>query len=474
MPLWDRPRQQASFPGRDCGLAAHNVVDNRCDFGPSCGSYCDRVSRRRMLRIGGTGLIGGLSLPRLFEMQARAATPTAARAQACIFLFLEGGPSTIDLWDLKPEAPKEIRGPYSPIATNVPGTFISDQLPHCARIVDKITILRSHSHNDNGHSTGYHYVMTGYKANFPDGNKLVPTNLLYPSLGSIVSRELGRKTSVPTYINVPNAMGAGGPGFYGAEHAPFVIESDPVQPEFEVRDLNARRTITEPRARSRERLLHNIERLEEDRAVGRAATMTTYYEKAAELIRSPQAQRAFDLRRESPNLRARYGHTSLGQCALLSRRLVEAGCRFVGVDHGSWDTHFDCFPSQSKDLFPHADRAFSALIDDLDARGLLDTTLVVMMGEMGRTPRINDRAGRDHWSMCQSVILAGGGIKRGHVVGASDKQASAPISHLVGVEDLLKTVFFLMGIDATKTYYSPLGRPVPIVNGGRVVEEVLS
>jgi hypothetical protein len=444
------------------------------DLGPTSGSFCDRIPRRQLLRIGATGLIGGLSLPRLLSLEAEASTKTHPRAKSCIFLFLEGGPSTIDMWDLKPQAPKEIRGPYAPIATSVPTTFISDQLPRCARVAHKYTILRSHSHNDNGHSTGYHYVMTGYKANFPDGNKLVPTNLLYPSIGSIVSRELGGNGSIPPYLNVPNPMGAGGPGFYGAEFAPFVIESDPVQPEFEVRDLTAA-TKSGARAESRQRLLRDLEELQGDeRLQGRAGAMSTYYEKAHALINSPAARSAFDLRSEPESLRARYGHTSLGQCSLLARRLVEAGCRFVGVDHGSWDTHFDCFPSQSKDLFPHADAAFSSLVEDLDSRGLLDSTLVVMMGEMGRTPRINGRAGRDHWSMCQSVILAGGGIKRGCVVGESDQQAAAPISHVVGVEDLLRTLFFLMGVDSTKTYYTPLGRPVPIVNGGRVIDELLA
>ena len=444
------------------------------DMGRARGGFCDRVSRRQALRLGGTGLIAGLTLPRLMQMQAQAATPRPARAQACIFLFLEGGPSTIDMWDLKPEAPPEIRGPYKPIPTSVPGTFISDQLPHCAKVADKFTILRSHSHNDNGHSTGYHYVMTGYKANFPDGNPLVPNNTLYPSVGSIVSRELGPRGSFPPYINVPNPMGAGGPGFYGAEHAPFVIESDPVQPDFEVKDLHVSRGIGTYRVRSRRKLLAGMDQLHGGRELeGRAGVMATYYDKAYDIFTSPAAKQAFDLKSEPQQLREEYGHTSLGQCALLSRRLVEAGCRFVGVDHGSWDTHFDCFPSQSKDLFPHADKAYSALVRDLDDRGLLDSTLVVMMGEMGRTPRINGRAGRDHWSMAQSVILTGGGIKPGQVVGATDQQAAAPISHLVGVEDLLKTVFHLLGVDTSKTYYTPIGRPVPIVSGGRVVTELL-
>ena len=206
----------------------------------------------------------------------------------------------------------------------------------------------------------------------------------------------------------------------------------------------------------------------------RPAVMSNYYEKAYDLISSPAAKEAFDIASEPESLRAEYGFTSLGQCALLARRLVEAGCRFVGVDHGSWDTHFDCFPSLEKDLFPHADRAFSALINDLSQRGLLDSTLVVMMGEMGRTPRINARAGRDHWSMAQSVLLAGGGIKPGQVIGATDRTASAPITEPVGVGDLLRTVFSLLGIDSNKSYYTPLGRPVPIVKEGRIVRELIS
>ena len=300
----------------------------------------------------------------------------------------------------------------------MPGTFVGENLPLCARVADKFTILRSHSHADNGHKTGYHYVLTGYKASLPDGDTIpIPNNILYPSIGSIMARELGARGSCPPYINVPDPMTAGGPGFYGAEFAPFVIESDPVAPDFEIKDLAPPPGSVASRIVSRQRLLDAIEQ-GKSRA-GRAGVMSTFYEKASDLVNSAAARRAFDLAAEPEPVRARYGHTSLGQCSLLARRLIEAGCRFVGVDHGSWDTHFDCFPSQEKDLFPHADRAFSALISDLDERELLDSTLVVMMGEMGRTPRINGRAGRDHWSQAQSVLLAGGGIKsrschRGH------------------------------------------------------------
>ena len=436
--------------------------------------YCDGITRRRALRIGSTGLIGGLTLPRLLQFQAEAGTSTSPSAKACIVLFLEGGPSTIDMWDLKPEAPPEVRGPYQQIATSVPGTFVGEHQPLCAKVADKYTILRSHSHTDNGHSTGYHYALTGYKADFADGETRVPSNVLYPSIGSIVARELGSTGTIPPYVNLPNAMGAGGPGFYGAEYAPFVIESDPVQPDFEIKDVGLAKSSAANRLQARQNLLSRFEHLQ-NAAPGssRPAMMSTYYEKAYDLISSPSAKKAFDLASEPESLRARYGFTSLGQSALLARRLVEAGCRFIGIDHGSWDTHFDCFPSQEKDLFPHADRAFSGLISDLHERGLLDSTLVVMMGEMGRTPRINSRAGRDHWSMVQSVLLAGGGIKPGQVVGATDKHASAPITEPVGVGDLLRTVFSLLGIDSNKTYYTPLGRPVPIVKEGRIVRELL-
>jgi hypothetical protein len=271
-------------------------------------------------------------------------------------------------------------------------------------------------------------------------------------------------------MNLPHPMTAGGPGFYGAEYAPFVIESDPVQPDFEVKDLRLVEGISDKRQDRRKRLLEGLEKLEaKENAGGKAGMMSTYYERAHNLITSPAARKAFDIQAEPDKLRESYGWTTLGQCSLLARRLVEAGCRFVGVDHSGWDTHFTCFPSLEKNLIPSVDKAFSALVTDLSQRGLLDSTLVVMMGEMGRTPRVNAQAGRDHWSAAQSVLFAGGGIKPGIVIGATDRTQTAPTSDPVSVEDILFTIFQLMGIDPSKTYYTPLGRPVPIVNGGRMV-----
>jgi len=434
---------------------------------------CNGASRRHALRLGACGLIGGLTLPRLLELQARAASPIAAKARSCIFLFLEGGPPHQDMWDPKPEAPPEIRGPFGTISTNVPDIFVTDQLPLCAQIADKYTILRSHSHNDNGHSTGYHYVMTGHRPSFADGDNPIPNNEYFPSIGSAVSRTLGQRGALPAYINLPHPMQAGGPGFYGAEHAPFVIEADPSQPDFEVKDLRPPGHLSDKRLSLRKQLLSGIDQLERERNQSQGKAMSTYYEKAYSLVTSDDARKAFNIHAEPDAVRDAYGRTQLGQCALLARRLVEGGCRFVGVDAPGWDVHFNCFPSLKTDLIPFADRAFSALVTDLEQRGLLDETLVVMMGEMGRTPRINAQAGRDHWSMAQTIVFAGGGTKPGQVIGATDKHATAPTGNPVGVNDLLRTISVLMGIDPDRTFLGPLGRPVPIVDGGKVIHDLI-
>lgn len=442
-------------------------------LGKQQSTNCDGMTRRHALRLGATGLIGGLTLPRLLELQVKAAAPQTAKAKSCIFIFLEGGPPHQDMWDPKPEAPPEIRGPFGAIPTSVPGTFVTDQLPLSAKIAHKYAIVRSHSHRINGHSTGYHYVMTGRKPNFADGDNPIPNNELYPSLGSVAARELGPRSALPPYINLPHPMQAGGPGFYGAEFAPFVIEADPTQPDFEVKDLQPAGRLSSNRLDMRKRLLSGIDQLERERNLGRAGEMSTYYQKAYDLITSTEAKRAFDIHSEPDSVRDAYGRTQLGQCTLLARRLVESGCRFVGVDAPGWDVHFNCFPSLQTDLIPYADRAFSALVNDLEERGLLDETLVIMMGEMGRTPRVNARAGRDHWSMAQTIIFAGGGTPPGIVIGATDKQAAAPTTEPIEVNDFLRTVSRLMGIDADRTYLTPLGRPVPIVDGGKVIQELV-
>ena len=437
---------------------------------------CNKVSRRDALTLGATGLLGGLSLPALLNLQANAANGKQAKVKSCIFIMLEGGPSHIDMWDLKPAAPAEIRGPFNPISTSVPGTQIGEILPHCSKIVDKFAILRSHSHRDNAHQTGRHWVLTGYPPNFPDGQaRGIPFNDHYPSLGSIISRELGHRGAVPPYIEVPEPMGPGGPGFYGPQYAPFTVETDPVDPAFEVRDLNTAEGIDAERFNRRNALLKQADELGAGgKSSGKATTLKTYYEKALQLVTSPEAKKAFRIQDEDDKVRHRYGLTSIGQCSLLGRRLVEAGARFIGISHGSWDTHVDNFTGHQKALVPPTDQAFSALVEDLEQRGLLDETLVVMMGEMGRTPRINKDAGRDHWSMCQTVIFAGGGTKKGIVIGASDKTASYPTTTPYSIQDLLHTILSQMGINPGKLYPDQLGRPVPLVNGGKTIHELLA
>ncbi|WP_010584003.1 DUF1501 domain-containing protein [Schlesneria paludicola] len=441
-------------------------------FGPALGSYCDKLSRRQMLRVGSTGLFGGLTLPQLLHGQDASPTSRPAKATSCIFIFLEGGPPQQDMWDPKPEAPSEIRGPFQTIPTKTPGVFFSEHCRECAKISDKFTVVRSHSHADNGHSTGYYYVMTGRKPTFPDGENPIPTNDVFPSLGAFVGKELGSNGRVPAYINMPHPMSAGGPGFLGAEYAPFVIEADPSQPDFEVKDLGRVNGLSNRRVELRQQLLAGLE--QERQRIGRAAAMSTYYSKAYNLISSPEARKAFDIQSEPTPIRESYGMTQIGQCALLGRRMVEAGCRFVGIDAPGWDVHFNCFPSLSGDLIPPTDRAFAALIKDLEQRGMLDTTLVVMMGEMGRTPRINAQAGRDHWSMAQCVLFAGGGVKPGQIIGATDAQAAAPTNDPVSIPDLLRTIHTLMGIDSSKEYPDPLGRPFPLVNGGKLIPGLIA
>jgi uncharacterized protein DUF1501 len=441
--------------------------------------FCDGLTRRQTLRLGATGLFGGLALPRVLQAEeaAKSNGQRPAKAKSCLFIFLEGGPPQQDMWDPKPDAPAEIRGPFQPISTALPGVIFTEHCRNCAKIADKFTVVRSHSHTDNGHSTGYHYVMTGHRPTFADGEYPIPTNDMFPSLGSIVARELGSSGAVsvgtvPPYINLPHAMSAGGPGFFGAEYSPFVIEADPSQPDFEVRDLGQVEGLTRQRTELRQRLLTGLE--SNHPRTGRAAAMSTYYQKARDLITSPAARKAFHIQSESAAVRESYGMTQIGQSALLGRRLIEAGCRFVGIDAPGWDVHFNCFPSLQGDLIPPADKAFAALITDLEQRGLLDSTLVVMMGEMGRTPRVNAQAGRDHWSMAQCILFAGGGVKPGQIIGATDKQAAYPTTDPIGVSDLLRTIHTLLGIDADKEYADPLGRPVPLVNGGKVIPGLLA
>jgi len=431
--------------------------------------YCDGIRRRDMLKAGS---LGGLSLAEVLWMQQAFAAETSRRDINCIFLFALGGMPHQDMWDVKPEAPSEVRGDFNPIATAVPGVQVSDVLPGIATVTDKLAILRSMTHGDSDHGRGYHIMMTGKQPGAGDfnGNQ---NNNHHPCMGSMVAR-LGKPGELPPYISVPNFLNSGGPSFLGPSYGPFVIEADPAAPDFAVRDITLPTSISTNRNARRQAVLREINRFERQaETVGRQIrSLDTFYQKAYGLMTSRKAKEAFDIHREPDKVRAEYGMTSVGQCCLLARRLVEAGCRFVAIENGHWDTHRKNTWSLRELLCPSFDRAVPALLNDLEQRGLLDNTLVVIATEFGRTPKINQLLGRDHWPNAFSIALAGGGVKGGQVIGASDKQAAEVADRPITPPDFAATVLNLLGINHEQLIYTPLGRPIPLVDGGRPVTEL--
>jgi hypothetical protein len=427
------------------------------------------VTRRLFMQV---GAVGGLTLPQLLRLQETCANETAKQDINCIFLFIVGGMPHQDMWDLKPDAPSEIRGDFEPIATSAAGIQVSDVIPRIAQVTDKLAILRSLTHTDSDHGRGFHVMMTGKKAGAGDfnGNQ---NNNQHPCLGSMVAK-LGKTGALPPYISVPNFLNSGGPSFLGASYGPFVIDADPAAPEFAVRDIALPLGVDEVRSLRRQSALRRINALE--RQVNQAAvqvrSLDAFYEKAYGLMTSKAAKEAFDISREPEKIREEYGMTSIGQCCLLARRMVEAGCRFVSIENGHWDTHRKNTWSLRELLCPSFDQAVPALLNDLDQRGLLDSTLVVVTTEFGRTPRINALAGRDHWPNAFSVVMAGAGITGGQVVGATDKQGASVADRPISPEDLTATILHKLGIDPTTVLKTPIGRPVALADGGKVISEL--
>jgi hypothetical protein len=436
------------------------------------------MTRRDLLRVGSLSLLGhSLSLGDVFSLQAQAAAGSAVDSGvSCIFIFLVGGSSTIDMWDLKPNAPQEYRGPFQEISTRVPGTRISQHLPRIASHMEKLTLLRSFSHTDAGHGSADHWMMTGYKPGpgFVSNDNLV--NNQRPCHGAVVAHELGPRGAVPPYIAVPSMPKSGGSAYLGASAAPFLIDADPAAPDFSVRDLQLAVGVDGKRLEGRRGLIRDLDRFQqsaENATNRRASAINVFYQKAFDLMTSPRTKEAFDISREDAKLRDAYGRHSLGQSCLMARRLVEAGARFVTVEHGNWDTHQQNFVSLETNLLPQLDAALSTLLVDLNDRGMLDSTLVIATGEFGRTPKINKDAGRDHWPNVMTVPIAGGGVKGGMVHGASDERCERPATVPASPEDLLATVYHLMGVDATKIHYDPLGRPLPILDHGAPIRAIL-
>jgi hypothetical protein len=433
--------------------------------------FCDGVDRRGFLRVGS---LAGLSLANVLRLQAAQAEPPR-RDINCIFVFILGGMPHQDMWDWKANAPAEIRGDFRAISTSVPGIQVTDLLPHTARVTDKLAILRSMTHGDSDHGRGYHIMMTGHIPGPGDFNA-TKNNNVHPSLGSMVARMTNQNVTLPPYISVPCFLRSGGPAFLGPACAPFVIEADPASPEFSVRDVVLPEGVTSDRAQRRRDALYELDRFE--RSVETLSrderALDSFYERSYRLMTSARAREAFDLRREQSSVRERYGVSSLGQCCLLGRRLVEAGCRFVSIENGHWDTHRENTRSLRDLLVPSLDRSLSTLVTDLDERGMLDSTLVVVTTEFGRTPRINNMAGRDHWPQAFSIVMAGGGVKRGIVIGATDRIAASVTDRPITPADMAATILHALGIDAGTTLHTPLGRPVELASGGRVVSELFA
>src|SRR5689334_8148853 len=436
-------------------------------------TFCDGVTRRDAIRVGTASLFGAtFGLPQLLGASSQA---KPKKDVSLIFVFLHGGQSHLDTFDLKPDAPAEFRGEFSSIRTKVPGLSICEHLPKVAAQADKFSLVRSFRHHNSDHGPADHYILTGY---FPTAgfNPSLSPNNQRPSVGSVVSKQLGPKGSVPAYVALPKVHPSGGPAYLGANHAPFVIDADPSAPNFSVPDLVPPPAIASNRLDDRRKLLDEVDRFHksvESKANAQAGALGAFRDKAFELMTSRQAKEAFNIHAEADKLRDEYGRHSLGQSCLMARRLVEAGVRCVTIDHSNWDTHDGNFAVLKNTLLPVYDSAISTLFRDLADRGMLDSTLVVVTGEFGRTPRINKNAGRDHWGPAFTVLLGVGGIKGGVVVGKSDARAEKPASDPYGPEDLFATMFTLMGIDPKGEFHTPDGRPTAIVNNGRMMTELV-
>ena len=430
--------------------------------------FANDFSRRGFLHV---GLLGGscLSLPQFLSMEAKAQQKQYKTregvAKSVIQIFLPGGMAHQESWDPKPYAPTEYRGPFGTINTSIKGIKFSQNLKHTAKIADKMTIIRSMAHGEAAHERGTHNMFTGYKPS---------PALQYPAMGSVVAHELGPNNNLPPYVCVPSVPNEfANSGYLSSAFGPFAIGSEPSRGDFKVRDLNMPGGVDDTRFNRRRSLLetvdHHFRTIEESDALD---SMDAFYQHAYKLISSQEAREAFNLKAEPEAVQNRYGMNTPGQRMLLARRLVEAGTRFVSLTAGGWD-HHDNIKNGIQGQMPPVDQAIAALISDLDERGLLDSTLVMVTSEFGRTPKINGTGGRDHWPRVFSVGLAGGGVQRGLVHGSSDALGGEPEEDMVGIQDLATTVYNQLGITGDKELMAPGDRPIEIVDGGRILDEIL-
>jgi hypothetical protein len=429
---------------------------------------CERFHRRDFLKVGAAGLLG-LGLADLLRCEAREARGAARRkATGVIMLWLAGGPATIDIWDLKPDAPDDIRGDFKPIETSARGVRICEHLPRLARFMDRCTLVRSLHHNIPEHGVATRYVTTGN----------LPTPALdYAALGSLAARLLPAATGLPPYVAFAEERSSavvGGPGFLGAAYGPFEVEGDPRRGKLRVEGLGLPDDFSLADLADRTRLRDAFDaRFQALDLADLPASLDKFQREALDILRSEHTRTAFDLEREPAVIREAYGADGFGQGCLAARRLIEAGVRFVTVGLGGWDTHAGNFGALRSSLLPRLDRTLAALVADLDQRGLLDSTVVYCAGEFGRTPKINPSAGRDHWAQAMAVLLAGGGVARGCAHGSTDGQGTAPATDPCSPDDVAATVFRCLGLDPRYELHTSTGRPVALFREGRVIDKVL-
>ncbi len=434
-------------------------------------SDCEKYHRRDVLRVGALSFMG-LTLSKYFALadEAKKVNPmaqTSGTADSVVLIWLAGGPSHLDTWDLKPDAPLEIRGTFKPIETSAKGIQISEHLPKVARQMDKVCLVRSMTSPAAAHEIGTHYMLTGF---------LPLPGFAVPSYGAVAAKLLGPRSALPPYISIQQPDDSMGAGFLGAALNPFCPGADPNSGNFQVRDLEMPGGMTTEKLDRRKSLRETVDNAfrKQEKGSDTARAVDAFYNRAYTLLSSNEARAAFDLSKEKEELRSAYGRNTFGQSLLLSRRLVEAGVRFTTVTLGGWDNHSNIFNAMAGGSLPVFDQGFSAFIADLAQRGLLQRTMVVVMGEFGRTPIINKDGGRDHHPRVFSTLLAGGGIKGGTLVGSSDARGMEPASDPVRPEDMSATIYQALGLDYTQSISSPEGVRIALSRGGAPIRKALA